>query len=208
MLDRLFWQIICLLIIGLFSSLVFPRVLATIRNCKGVMVFFILTGASLPWTKEGRVLAPVLLIKMVSMWLWVVVWINWVGFEQILSTLERLRIPPILFYIASFTARFLPILSQRLRLMLAAQTSRGARKGLSLMSLRNLAGGLGCLLISSFEQSEDVGRAMISRGFCGKFLLHSEEDVGIPYGSLACVFIFACFVWGGIICNALYYPCI
>lgn len=171
------------------------------------MVFFILTGASLLWTKDGRVLAPVLLTKMVSMWLWVVVWINWVGFEQILSTLERLRIPAILLYIASFTARFLPIMSQRLRLMLAAQTSRGARKGLSPMSLRNLAGGLGCLLISSFEQSENVSRAMLSRGFCGKFPLLGEEGVDVPYGSLICISIFACFVWAGIIFDGLCYPC-
>lgn len=169
------------------------------------MDFFILTGISLLWTEEGRYLAPVLVIKMLSMWLWVVIWIKWVGFERILSTLERLGTPSTLAHIIAFTARFLPILSQRLKMMLAAQASRGARKGIHPFQLRNLAGGIGCLLLSSFEQSENIERAMKSRGFSGVFPLLVDDDAAMPCGSLIIIFVFAGIVWYGVICDVLCY---
>ena len=156
LLDNLFCLLLCLLIISLFASLVVRKVFATIWRCKGVLIFFIFTGATLLWTEEGRSLAPVLITKMLAMWLWGVIWITWVGFERILLTLEKLRVPSVLIHIIAFTARFLPILSERLKMMLAAQASRGARKGVFSLQLRNLAGGVGCLLLSSFEQAENV----------------------------------------------------
>lgn len=207
LLNNLFYLLICLLIICLLGGFFARNAFATARHSTGVWIFFVLTGISLLWTEEGRSLAPVLITKMLSMWLWVVIWIKWVGFERILSTLERLGIPSNLIHIIAFTERFLPILSQRLRMMLAAQASRGARKGIHPFQLRNLAGGIGCLLMSSFEQSENVERAMKSRGFSGIFPLLAEDDVEIPYGSLIIIVIFVCIVWFGVIYDALCYSC-
>ena len=207
LLDNLFCLLLCLLIISLFASLVVRKVFATIWRCKGVLIFFILTGATLLWTDEGRSLAPVLITKMLAMWLWGVIWITWVGFERILLTLEKLRVPSVLIHIIAFTARFLPILSERLKMMLAAQASRGARKGVFSLQLRNLAGGVCCLLLSSFEQAENVERAMQSRGFSGIFPFLVEDTVAVPRGSLIFLFIFMCIVWFGVVCDILCYPC-
>jgi len=207
LLDNLLYLFLCLFIVSVFASLIVRRVFATIWRCKGVLIFFVLTGATLLWTEEGRSLAPVLITKMLAMWLWGVIWIAWVGFERILLTLEKLKMPLVLIHIIAFTARFLPILSERLKMMLAAQASRGARKGIRPLQLRNLAGGIGCLLLASFEQAENVERAMQSRGFSGKFPSFVEDRVESPYGSLIILFIFACIVWFGVICNVLCCPC-
>ena len=207
LLDNLFCLLLCLLIISLFASLVVRKVFTTIWRCKGVLIFFIFTGATLLWTEEGRSIAPVLITKMLAMWLWGVIWITWVGFERILLTLEKLRAPSVLIQIIAFTARFLPILSERLKMMLAAQASRGARKGVFSLQLRNLAGGVGCLLLSSFEQAENVERAMQSRGFSGIFPFLAEDTVAVPYGSLVFLFIFMCIVWFGVVCDVLCYLC-
>ena len=198
-----------LLIINVFAVLVARKTFVTAWRCKGVLIFFILTGVTLLWTKEGRTLAPVLVTKMLVMWLWAVMWITWVGFERILLTFERLRVPSVLVQIIAFTARFLPILSERLKMMLAAQASRGAKRGVHPLQLRNLAGGVGCLLLASFEQAENVERAMQSRGFSGMYplLVEDNDAVAVPYGSLIFLFLFACIVWLGVFCDVLCYPC-
>lgn len=198
-----------LFIINLLAVSGVRRTFVTVWRCKGVFIFFILTGATLLWTKEGRSLAPVLITKMLVMWLWVVVWVTWVGFERILLTLEKLSVPTVLIHIVAFTARFLPILSERLQMMLAAQASRGAKSGVHPLHLHNLAGGIGCLLISSFEQAENVERAMQSRGFSGIYPLLAEDDeiAVVPYGSLIFLFFFAGIVWLGVFSDVLCCPC-
>ncbi|MCF6159058.1 MAG: hypothetical protein E3K32_10930 [wastewater metagenome] len=198
LLDNLFFLLTCLLTIGIFAALVVRKTYVTVWRCKEILIFFILTGVSLLLTKDGRFLAPPLITKMLSMWLWVVLWINWVGFERILSTFERLGIPSILIHIIAFTARFLPILSERSRMMFAAQASRGSKSGIHPLQLRNLAWGIGCLLLTSFEQAENVERAMKSRGFSGTFPILVEDTVVVPYGSLIFLFIFTGIVWFGV----------
>lgn len=207
--DNLLYLLVCLVIIGLLAVLFVRRTFVTVWRCKGVLIFFVLTGATLLWTEDGRSLAPVLITKMLVMWLWAVVWITWVGFERILLTFEKLRTPPLLIHIIAFTARFLPIMSERLKMMLAAQASRGAKRGVHPFQLYNLAGGIGCLLVSSFEQAENVERAMLSRGFSGRFpLLAEDNDAGaVPYGSLIMLFFFTSIVWCGVLRNVLCNPC-
>lgn len=201
--------LLCFLIITGFAGLAVRSAFVRAWRCKGVLIFFSLTGATLLWTEEGRSLAPVLITKMLVMWLWVVVWITWVGFEHILFTVEKLKMPPAFIHVIAFTARFLPILSERVQMMLAAQASRGAKKGMHPLHLSNLAGGIGSLLVSSFEQAENVERAMQSRGFSGGYPLLVEEDdiVTSPYGSLIFLFFFTSIVWCGVLCNVLCYPC-
>ena len=208
LLDNLFYLLLYLLIINVFAVFVIRKTFVTAWRCKGVLIFFILTGATLLWTEEGRSLAPVLITKMLIMWLWVVTWIAWVGFERILVTFEKLRVPSVLIHIIAFTARFLPILSERLKMMLAAQASRGAKRGIHPLQLRNLAGGIGSLLLASFEQAENVERAMQSRGFSGMFplLVEDNDAVTVPYCSLIFLLVFACIVWFGVFCNVLCYP--
>ncbi|GAN35041.1 MAG: hypothetical protein DYG83_14885 [Candidatus Brocadia sp. AMX2] len=204
LLDNLFYLFFYLLIINVSAVLVVRKTFVAAWRCKGVLIFFILTGATLLWTKEGRSLAPVLIAKMLVMWLWVVMWITWVGFERILLTFEKLRVSSVLIHIVAFTARFLPILSERLKMMLAAQASRGAKRGIHPLQLRNLAGGVGCLLLASFEQAENVERAMQSRGFSGMlpFLVDDKDVIAVPYGSLTILFFFYkyCLVWSSLRC--------
>lgn len=195
--------VVCLLAVLLFGVFAAGNIFIILYRAKGVWIFFLLTGVSLLFTKEGRVLAPILITKMFSMWLWGVIWIKWVGFEQILSSFGKIGIPAILIHIIAFTARFLPIMAERIKMTFAAQASRGAKKGLRSLQLRNLAGGIGSVLLSSFEQSENVERAMQSRGFCGMYSLRMEKDEKISYVTLFLIFFMVFAIWAGVICNVL-----
>ncbi|MDR4509703.1 MAG: energy-coupling factor transporter transmembrane protein EcfT [Candidatus Brocadiaceae bacterium] len=198
---------LCLSIICFCGVFIVKSAFVTIYHRKEVWIFFSLTGASLLWTEEGRHLAPLLITKMITMWLWVVIWVSWVGFDGILSSLKRMGIPTILIDIIAFTARFFPILQERTKMLIAAQTSRGASKGILPLQMRNIAGAIGSLLLSSFEQAENVERAMRSRGFCGEYLLRKEENSVVSCGSLILLSIFFCIVWAGVVCHVLCSSC-
>ncbi|MCF6147880.1 MAG: hypothetical protein E3K37_04395 [Candidatus Kuenenia sp.] len=195
--------VVCLFMVLLFGIFTVGNIFMVVYHAKGVWIFFLLTGVSLLLTKEGRVLAPILMVKMFSMWLWSVIWIKWVRFERILSTLEKMGIPAILLNIIAFTTRFLPIMAERVKMTFAAQASRGAKKGLRSLQLRNLAGGIGSVLLSSFEQSENVERAMQSRGFCGAYTLRTENEETVSYIALFLIFFMAFAIWAWIIHDVL-----
>lgn len=195
--------VVCLFMVLLFGIFTVGNIFMVVYHAKGVWIFFLLTGVSLLLTKEGRVLAPILMVKMFSMWLWSVIWIKWVRFERILSTLEKMGIPAILLNVIAFTTRFLPIMAERVKMTFAAQASRGAKKGLRSLQLRNLAGGIGSVLLSSFEQSENVERAMQSRGFRGTYTLRKENEETVSYIALFLIFFMAFAIWAWIIHDVL-----
>jgi len=201
--DNLYYIFGSLLLTTLMAGVIARGVFRSVYHNKEVLFFFLLTGISLLLTAEGRRLAPVLLTKMFSMWLWVLLWIHWAGFERILSSLEGLGVPSVFVNIIDFTARFIPILSDRVKTMFAAQASRGAKKGIHPRYLKNLAGGIGSVLLSSFEQSENVERAMRSRGFCGERPVLTGDNSPLSYGSLIVTGIIAIVIWAGVICNVL-----
>ncbi|QII10641.1 putative membrane protein [Candidatus Kuenenia stuttgartiensis] len=200
--------VVCLFMVLLFGVFTVGNIFIVVCHAKGVWVFSLLTGVSLLLTKEGRALAPILMVKMFSMWLWSVIWIKWVGFERILSTLEKMGIPAILLNVIAFTTRFLPIMGERIKMTFAAQSSRGAKKGLRSLQLRNLAGGIGSVLLSSFEQSENVERAMQSRGFCGTYTISTDKDEAPSYVVLSLMFLMAFLIWTGVICDVLCGKCL
>lgn len=194
----------CLCMVLLFGVFAVGNIFVVICRAKGVWIFFLVTGVSLLLTREGRMLAPVLITKMFTMWFWGAVWIKWVGFERILSTFEKMGIPAIFIHIIAFTARFLPIITERLKMTFAAQASRGAKMGLHSLQLKNLAGGIGSVLLSSFEQAENVERAMQSRGFCGAYSLQTEKEETASYLVLSLLFSLVFVIWAGVMYDVLY----
>ncbi len=96
------------------------------------------------------------------------------GPRDLLSGLERLRLPSTLVAILSFMVRYLSVVSDDLHRMRIARESRGYTGGRA-GHLKAVAGGVGALFVRSFERGERVHLAMRSRGYTGRMPLLSAS---------------------------------
>lgn len=86
--------------------------------------------------------------------------------REILSGLEKLKVPAPLVSIATFMLRYLNVISDELGRMKIARESRGFEER-GFKSWPILAQTVGALFIRSYERGERVYLAMLSRGFVG-----------------------------------------
>ncbi len=97
--------------------------------------------------------------------------------RDILHGLERLKMPHQLVLIASFTIRYMDVVSDELSRMRIARESRGfTARGVR--SWPVLARTLGALFMRSYERGERVHLAMRSRGFSGRMPVLREASAG------------------------------
>jgi cobalt/nickel transport system permease protein len=94
--------------------------------------------------------------------------------REILTGLEKLRIPAPLISIATFMLRYLNVINDELGRMKIARESRGFEER-GMKSWRILAQTVGALFIRSYERGERVYLAMLSRGFVGAMPRLAEE---------------------------------
>jgi cobalt/nickel transport system permease protein len=103
-------------------------------------------------------------------------------FPDLIHALRHLRVPPVLVSIISFMYRYLFVLSDEAMRLVRARQSRSARltghpSGGSIPWRAQVAGNMaGQLFLRSYERSDRVYAAMLSRGYSGQPLtLHSHE---------------------------------
>jgi cobalt/nickel transport system permease protein len=87
---------------------------------------------------------------------------------DILGGLERLGVPRALTAIAGFMVRYLEVIAGELRRLQIARVSRGDDPRWAWQG-RAVAATAGTLFVRAFERGERVHRAMVSRGFTGRF---------------------------------------
>jgi cobalt/nickel transport system permease protein len=85
---------------------------------------------------------------------------------ELLSGLERLRLPPALTIVAGFMVRYLDVIADDVRRMRIARLSRGYDPRW-IWQARAVAASAGTLFIRSYERGERVYLAMVSRGYTG-----------------------------------------
>ncbi len=102
---------------------------------------------------------------------------------ELLRGMERLGAPPFLVMVAQFLYRYLFVISEEAQNMRVAGASRGA----TLRSLagraarfRAAAGALAVLFARSYARAGGIHRAMLARGFEGRFRLTSTRRFGWP----------------------------
>ena len=83
-------------------------------------------------------------------------------FHDLLRGLESLRVPRPLILIIQFLYRYLFVISEQAQHMRLAARSRGA-------GFRASAGAVGVLFTRSWERADAIYRAMLARGFTGRF---------------------------------------
>lgn len=96
--------------------------------------------------------------------------------RELLTGLERLRLPKTLVAILSFMIRYLSVVSGDLQRMRIARESR-AYAGGSVGHLRAVAAGAGSLFVRSYERGERIHLAMLARGYNGSLPLMSGGPV-------------------------------
>ncbi len=89
------------------------------------------------------------------------------GARELLSGLERLRLPRAFVAILSFMIRYVSVVAHDAHRMRIARASRGAPEGRG-RALAAIAAGAGSLFVRSYERGERVHRAMLSRGYAGR----------------------------------------
>jgi cobalt/nickel transport system permease protein len=94
--------------------------------------------------------------------------------RDLLTGLERLRLPRTLVAILSFMIRYVSVVSGDLQRMRVARESR-AYDGGDFGHLRAVAAGAGALFVRSYERGERVHLAMLARGYTGTMPLMARR---------------------------------
>jgi cobalt/nickel transport system permease protein len=85
---------------------------------------------------------------------------------EVITGLERLRVPRVFTAVAAFMVRYTEVLAAELARMRTAAVCRGGNPRW-FWQVRDLTTGIGALVVRSFERGERVYLAMASRGYTG-----------------------------------------
>lgn len=95
--------------------------------------------------------------------------------RDILSGLEKLKLPAMMVQIASFMLRYVNVVNDEMERMKVARASRGF-EATGVKHWKILASAAGALFIRSYERGERVHLAMLSRGYSGSMPhIHSHR---------------------------------
>jgi cobalt/nickel transport system permease protein len=126
-------------------------------------------GLRLTITDAGLILFATVVVKS---WLSVMVsglLVATTRFPDLVLALRALRVPAMLATTISFMVRYLFVLADEAMRLMTARAARSAGKGGSLIWHAQVLGGMiGSLFIRSYERSERIYAAMVSRGFAGE----------------------------------------
>ena len=148
--------------------------------------------------REGLLRASLITVRAVAAVLLVFPMFGASPFPVTVQALQKLRVQSVLVQLTAFSYRYVFVLLDEMRRMLAAARSRGGRAAGRLRATRALSGVVGMLLVRSYDRTVGVWRAMVSRGYSGRMrTLHSfavgRADVlkGAAVGAAAIVFLMA-----------------
>ena len=98
-------------------------------------------------------------------------------FARLLRGLDRLKVPAFFLMILYFVYRYLFLLIGQVRNMRHAKDCRAPR-GRRESLFRAASGALAVLFARSYERAENVHRALLARGFRGRFLVLEASELG------------------------------
>lgn len=110
--------------------------------------------------------------------------------SSLLAALEWLRVPRLLILVTQFIYRYLFVVSEQAQHMRLAAQSRYGSGASAARRFQAAAGALSVLFARSWERADGIYRAMLARGFTGRFIpsvrphLHAA-DLGFLASALA-----------------------
>jgi len=128
-------------------------------------------------TREGITYASLITIKSNAIVLALIALIATIPIITLGHALSHLRVPDKLIHLFFFTVRYLQLLHLEYDRLRDAMRIRGFRPRSNLHTYKSLAYLIGMLLIRSFDRADRIRKAMICRGFHGKFYLLSHFEL-------------------------------
>ena len=119
---------------------------------------------------EGLSLASLISIKAIAIVLLLFPMFGTDPFHTSMKALQRLRFPTMFVQIILFTYRYIFVFFEEIRRMGNAARTRGFEARTRWHTFRTFGNFIGILLVRSFERTERLYSAMISRGYTGKLV--------------------------------------
>ncbi|HHM05714.1 MAG TPA: cobalt ECF transporter T component CbiQ [Gammaproteobacteria bacterium] len=124
-------------------------------------------GLGFAW--EGVRLAALIVTKALAIVLTAYAVFGSSRFDVSMIALQRLKCPPVLVQIVLFTYRYIFVFLAEMKRMDTAMRARGFVKRTDGRTLSVLGHFVGTLLVRSFERTERIYKAMLSKGYDGRF---------------------------------------
>lgn len=149
--------------LGMFV-LVMP-ITVPMKNGDTLLVFSYLSFV--PFNTRGFFLALLICVKASAIALMAEPLLATASFSSTIQALADLRVPPIICRMLLLAYRYIFVFQQETARMAKGMISRGFRKKTDMATLRIIGNFLGMLLVRSFERTQRVYDAMLSRGYDG-----------------------------------------
>ncbi|MEO0127593.1 MAG: cobalt ECF transporter T component CbiQ [candidate division WOR-3 bacterium] len=105
---------------------------------------------------------------------------------DIVHSLLHLKIPEKLVFLFFLIYRYLWVLNDEYEKIIRAAKARGFKLRNSIHTYKTIAYIVGSLLVKSYSRADNLYRAMVCRGFCGKFWLidHFQFKIADVFGAI------------------------
>ncbi len=153
-----------------------------LKHLIGVTMFIFPLFVIISLTPSGGIeRASLIAVRALAAVILIFPMIGTMKFETTIKALERLKIPSKLVQMIMFTYRYIFVFAGEVQRMFTSITSRGFRKRTSLYTLSTIGKLIAMLFIRSYDRSERVFNAMVSRGYEGNlktlvdFEMHTSD---------------------------------
>jgi cobalt/nickel transport system permease protein len=123
----------------------------------------------LPFAMEGLRLSALIVIKAVAIVLIAYTIFGSRRFDINMIALQRLKCPPVVVQMILFAYRYIFLFMEEMERMDTAMKARGFVKKVDIYTLKQMGSFIATLLIRSFERTERIYKAMLSKGYQGEF---------------------------------------
>ena len=128
-------------------------------------------------TREGVAFALLITVKSNAIVLALLALLATTPIITLGHALSHLYVPDKLIHLLFFTVRYLQVLHLEYDRLRNAMRIRAFKPGSNLHTYRSLAYLIGMLLVKSFDRADRIRKAMVCRGFHGKFYLLSHFEI-------------------------------
>nr|MBF0222687.1 cobalt ECF transporter T component CbiQ [Desulfobulbaceae bacterium] len=146
----------------------------TVKGIEGEKLFVIGGIESLPFHSSGFLKASIIILKASAIALLMEPLFSTSPFPVTLLAISRLGMPVVICQMILLSHRYIHVFLQEMRRMYRGMKVRGFRKRTDLETLRSLGNLLGMLIVRSFDRTQRVYDAMLSRGYCGVFPTYTQ----------------------------------
>lgn len=151
----------------------------------------------LPFAWEGFRLALAITVKALAIVIVAYAMFGSSRFDISMIALQRLKCPKIIVQMLLFTYRYVFVFLAEMQRMDTAMRSRGFVKRANRRTLQVMGDFVGTLLVRSFERTERIYKAMLSKGYQGEFhTLVIFEATSKDIAKAVMVLILTFLLWG------------